>query len=207
MLAVYQPLLGALRTHLSPGALAGFLEYASVACEDDFENPFNVAPKDEPEDFEADPWAPFAPGELPDTLPDLPDFQPEAPADDFPELPPLGPDAETSEVAAWCVAAGLNASVVGRWVWCDPYQQVGRDREAVGRVLRAAGFAFSGRRQSFYHTCGVASLRQPGDKRRGGKLERFHGVTSAKDYPAGHDVRPGWKQAKDAKAKARRKRS
>jgi hypothetical protein len=201
MLAVYHPLLGALRTHLSPGALAGFLEYASVACEEDFEDPFESAPAD----AEPDPWAPFQPGELPEMLPELPESQTEAVADDFPELPPLGPDAETAEVAAWCVATGLNASVVGRWVWCDPYQQVGRDREAIGRVLRAAGFGFSGRRQSFYHTCGVASLRQPGDKRRGGKLERFHGVTSAADYPAGHDARPGWKQAKDAKAKARRK--
>jgi hypothetical protein len=199
MLAVYQPLLGALRTHLSPGALAGFLEYASVACEDDFEDPFGTAP----EDAEPDPWAPFAPGELPDLLPELPESQTERPADDSPELPALGPDAETAEVAAWCVAAGLTASVIGRWVWCDPYQQVGRDREAVGRALRGAGFGFSGRRQSYYHTCGVASLRQPGDKRRGGKLERFHGVTSAADYPVGHDARPGWKRAKDAKAKAR----
>lgn len=150
MLAVYQPLLGALRANLSPGALAGFLEYASVRCEDSFEDPFRES-------------------------------------DD--------------------VAAGLNASVVGRWVWCDPYQQPGRDREALDRALRGAGFGFSGRRQSFYHTCGVSSARQPGDKRRGGKLERFHGVTSAADYPAGHDPRPGWKLAKDAKAKARRKRS
>jgi hypothetical protein len=197
----YQPLLGALRANLSPGRLAGFLVYASAECGDDFEDPFDAASS------EPDPWPPFAPGELPDMLPELPDFQTGRPTDDFPELPPLGPDAETAEVAAWCVAAGLTASVVGRWVWCDPYQQVGRDRAAVDRVLRAAGFGFSGRRQSYYHTCGVASLRQPGDKRRGGKLERFHGVTSAADYPTGHDARPGWKQAKDAKAKARRKRS
>jgi hypothetical protein len=186
----YSPLLGALRANLSPGRLAGFLAYASVECEDSFEDPF-----DDPDDVEADLWAP----------PELPELQPERPAADLPELPALGPDAETAEVAAWCVAAGLTASVVGRWVWCDPYQQVGRDREVVDQVLRRAGFGFSGRRQSYYHTCGVASLRQPGDKRRGGKLERFHGVTSAADYPAGHDARPGWKQAKDAKAKARRK--
>lgn len=200
MLALYQPLLGALQANLSPAALAGFLAFASVECGDDFEDD----PFAEPEDFEADPWAPFQPGELPDTLPELPESQ-TGPADEFISPPALSPDAETAEVAAWCVAAGLNASVVGRWVWCDPYQQVGRDREAVGHLLRSAGFGFSGRRQSFYHTCGVASLRQPGDKRRGGKLERFHGVTSAADYPAGHDARPGRKQAKDAKAKARRK--
>lgn len=198
MLALYQPLLGALRTHLSPGALAGFLEYASVACESDFEDPFDAGVEPAVVEDGFDPWPPFAPGELPETLPELP----------YPTATEVGPDSETSEVAAWCVSQGLQASVVGRWVWCDPYAQVGRDREELGHLLRSAGFGFSGRRQSFYHACGVPCRRQPGDKRRGGKLERFHGVTSAKDYPAGHDTRPAWKQAKEeAKAKVRRRRS
>lgn len=121
----------------------------------------------------------------------------------------LTAESETREVAAWCVERGLNASVVGQWVWVDPHLQAGLelDRAGLHASLTAGGFGWSQRRQSYFHTCGVSCRREPGDKRRGGKLERFHGVSSAVDAAAGrHDPRPAWQLAKAAKAKARRSR-
>lgn len=197
-----QPLLGAPRANLPPRALTGFLEYAATECGDDFEDPF-VEPVPDPE---PDPWTGFLPGELPETLPEAPQGATRSEIPEIADLPAVGPDSETAGVAAWCVAAGLQASVVGQWVWCDPFVQVGRDREALDRLLRAAGFGFSGRRQSYYHACGVSCRRQPGDKRRGGKLERFHNTVAAGEYkPGTFNPAPAWKQAKQAKAKARRK--
>lgn len=204
MTALYQPLLQALRTNLDPAALAGFLTYASTECGTDFE-----LPSPDMSEWQPPTWEPFAPGELPEVLPGAPEVgeNPTAQPENEP-APSIGPDSETAEVAAWCREAALNASVVGQWVWCDPYQQLGRDRAALDRLLRAAGFKFSSRRQSYFHACGVSCRRQPGDKRRGGKLERFHGTASVADYnPKTFDPRPGWQLAKAAKTKARRKRA
>lgn len=125
---------------------------------------------------------------------DLRAFLVYAEAHAFP-VPTVNADSETREVAAWCVTQGLNATVTGQWVWVDPYQQPGRTKEDLEPTLRAAGFWFSKRRQSFFHKCTVESH----STKRGGKLERFHGTTSAADYPAGHDPRPDWKRRKDRK--------
>lgn len=101
----------------------------------------------------------------------------------------ISEDSETPEVAAWCTAAGLHASVVGMWVWVDPYQQAGRDKAATDALMAGTGFKWSTRRQSWYHPCTISC--KPGNKKRGGKLERFHSVTSAADYnPRNHDPRP-----------------
>lgn len=226
---LFPPLLSALRSNMPPGTLESFLAYAAGevigerepwACdtypldrlpEDDEQDPDN-APGWDPDTYSSDAWdEPFAPGELPDELPPWP--PPPLPPERLPDnddgfygAPEISVDSETPAVAAWCRAVGLNASVVGQWVWCDPHQQLGHDRAALDLVLRAAGFSLSRRRQSYYHTCTVNSARQPGDKRRGGKLERFHGTCAVGDYVAGKDMRPGWQLAKAAKAKARRKR-
>lgn len=225
----FAPLLGALRQNMPPGTLASFLEYAAVEVIGDREpwaddepeahgadDPDAVGPAWLWEDFDE----PFAPGELPEELPEVDDaaawddgFDP-TPDDPVtgepflvsPDVPEISKDSETPAVAAWCRAVGLNASVVGAWVWCDPYAQPGHDRATLELVLKAAGFQFARRRQTYYHACTIPSSRQPGDKRRGGKLERFHGTSSVVDYVAGkHDARPAWRVAQDAK-KARRKK-
>lgn len=176
MNATFQPLLAALRQNMPPDALAAFLEYAR--CQ-----PWPPDP-----DVDASEWeAPELDGE--------PDFS--DPVDGSPEdvdqriddalygettSPAITIDSETPEVAAWCRMAGLNASVVGQWVWCDPHLQATRTPAEVAVLMEGTGFKFSPRRQSYFHACTVSCRRQPGDKRRGGKLERFHNTASVRDY-------------------------
>lgn len=88
-------------------------------------------------------------------------------------LPPvLTPNSPTAAVASWCVATGLRASVVGRWVWV-PYSQLDwkakDEAERLRALLRAAGFRTSKRRAAFYHDCGI-----PARKRVTGRLEAIH---------------------------------
>jgi hypothetical protein len=96
---------------------------------------------------------------------------------------PLLPDSTTTDVAGWVSSAGLRGSVVGKWVWV-PAHQLGTPAESVRALLTsAAGWKFSQRRQSYFHTCGVEAAAPPkGQKRWGGNLERYHGAASVKDY-------------------------
>lgn len=171
--------------------------------------------EDEPAFDPADPrnpawWDgdPFEPGELPDELPELPEDEQDfdrnqAPEDWGMDAAPaalstsveISADSETPEVVAWCLGAGVSASVVGQWVWADPYKQLDLERfggrERFDALLKLAGFRWSGRRQSFFHACTIPCKPRTGKAKRGGKLERFHSVTSAADFnPARHDPRP-----------------
>lgn len=55
------------------------------------------------------------------------------------------------DVARWCDARGLPASIVGRWVWIRfPEKPNGETRAA----LKAVGFRWVKRRGEWAHNCG-----------------------------------------------------
>ena len=80
------------------------------------------------------------------------------------------------DVVVFCREHGLPADVVGRWVWIRFDRKPGRE---VRRVLKAAGFRWSSKREQWYHTCGCRSYG------RGGPDPRFrYGSIRVESIPA-----------------------
>lgn len=197
----YGPLLAALRANLSPAGLGGFLAYAQAV----------IAAETGAEDDD-DGLGPPPDGGDETPLGPEPDIQHDAPARTVlpfrctPDVPEIGPDSETDDVVAWCRANHVQASVVGRWVWVDLFQQqLAHDRDELAIALKAAGFRHSQRRQAWFHDCTIP-CKHPLDRNRRpgtGKLERFHNVVNVQAYTSGMDPRPAWQQAKTRKKRGK----
>ena len=63
------------------------------------------------------------------------------------------------DVVAYCREHRLPAEVVGRWVWIRFDRKPGPE---VRRILKAAGFRWSSKREQWYHTAGCRSYGRGG---------------------------------------------
>lgn len=68
-------------------------------------------------------------------------------------------NAPTERVAAFCVANGIPAAVVGSWVWSRFESKPDRETRT---LLKANGFTWIGRRTAWAHCGGVRSRRSYG---------------------------------------------
>ncbi len=171
---LFPSLLSALYNNLGPDGLRAFLDFAADELLGE-----PASPESQPE-----------PGIVFET-PDL----------------PVNADSETAAVAAWCSEMGLRGSVAGAWIWVAdsvPNRELFGGKEALEAYLKAAGFVWSNRRQSWFHRCTVASHAT----RKGGKLERMHGTAPVGEYrEKTFDPRPAWavqKEQRKARRRARR---
>ena len=68
--------------------------------------------------------------------------------------------AKVAEVIAFCKTNGLNAEQVGVWVWVS-FEE--KPDEETRKVLKDAGFRWSGRRKKWAHNCGVKTASSKGN--------------------------------------------
>lgn len=65
-------------------------------------------------------------------------------------------ESMTAQVAAWCAEKGLNAEVVGKWVWVYFDE---KPSDEVRAEIKAAGFRWVPKRGRWAHACGHRSRR------------------------------------------------
>jgi len=76
--------------------------------------------------------------------------------------PPAEKLTNLIDVARWCDAYGLPASIVGHWVWIRFDSKPGADIRA---AVKAAGFRWVKRRGEWAHNCGHPTGRGRCDPR------------------------------------------
>lgn len=78
------------------------------------------------------------------------------------------PERSFDEVVEFCKELGLDAEVVGRWIWVTFAQKPDRD---MIKALKDFGFHWSPRREKWAHNCGHPS--QPGSGNPWDKYEHY----------------------------------
>ena len=77
--------------------------------------------------------------------------------------------AKVAEVTSFCVDNGLDAELVGVWVWVSFKEKPSDDMRA---KIKEAGFKWSPRRKKWAHNCGVKTA----SSKTGNPFEKYGSV-------------------------------